>query len=201
MSVLTDFLELLDGLLGSAAHISPIVLLGAGFSSLSILGSHKSASSSMPGGLIWALRRKRGQVTPVTSSLVDSAVWNRWYRQHWRRGIRYFSGRARCVVLDVGYGFRWHDTKFVEVSISHKYRKQDDQGFMVGGPMHYMEHGLNLKWLAVFFAVATDQFIWLRQYASSEQHGLRHRDLFCHTQLCHGRCFGAVARVRHRWWH
>jgi AGCS family alanine or glycine:cation symporter len=46
-------------------------------------------------------------------------------------------------------------TKFVEVSISHKYRKQDDQGFMVGGPMHYMQHGLNLKWLAVFFAVAT----------------------------------------------
>jgi AGCS family alanine or glycine:cation symporter len=46
-------------------------------------------------------------------------------------------------------------TKFVEVSISHKYRKEDDQGFMVGGPMHYMEHGLNLKWLAVFFAVAT----------------------------------------------
>ena len=46
-------------------------------------------------------------------------------------------------------------TKFVEVSISHKYRKEDDQGFMVGGPMHYMEHGLKLKWLAVFFAVAT----------------------------------------------
>ena len=26
---------------------------------------------------------------------------------------------------------------------------------MVGGPMHYMEHGLNMKWLAVFFAIAT----------------------------------------------
>jgi len=46
-------------------------------------------------------------------------------------------------------------TKFVEVSISHKYRKRDDKGQMVGGPMHYMEHGLNLKWLAAFFAVAT----------------------------------------------
>ena len=46
-------------------------------------------------------------------------------------------------------------TKYVEVSVSHKYRKQDDNGQMVGGPMHYMEHGLNLKWLAVFFAIAT----------------------------------------------
>ena len=46
-------------------------------------------------------------------------------------------------------------TKFVEVSISHKYRKEDEQGFMAGGPMYYMEHGLNMKWLAVFFAIAT----------------------------------------------
>ena len=46
-------------------------------------------------------------------------------------------------------------TKYVEVSVSHKYRQQDDKGQMVGGPMHYMEHGLNLKWLAVFFAIAT----------------------------------------------
>ncbi|MEM7080534.1 MAG: sodium:alanine symporter family protein [Pseudomonadota bacterium] len=46
-------------------------------------------------------------------------------------------------------------TKFVEVSVSHKYRRKDDNGQMVGGPMLYMEHGLGLKWLAVFFAVAT----------------------------------------------
>lgn len=46
-------------------------------------------------------------------------------------------------------------TKFVEVSISHKYRVEDDKGQMAGGPMYYMERGLNLKWLAVFFAVAT----------------------------------------------
>ncbi len=28
-------------------------------------------------------------------------------------------------------------------------------GTMSGGPMYYMEKGLNMKWLAVFFAVAT----------------------------------------------
>ncbi len=46
-------------------------------------------------------------------------------------------------------------TKFVEVSLSHKYRTVDDNGNIVGGPMHVMERRLNLKWLAVIFAVAT----------------------------------------------
>ena len=46
-------------------------------------------------------------------------------------------------------------TKFVEVTISHKYRVKDDKGEMAGGPMYYMERALNMKWLAVFFAIAT----------------------------------------------
>jgi alanine or glycine:cation symporter, AGCS family len=46
-------------------------------------------------------------------------------------------------------------TKFVEVSLSHKYRVHDENGFIVGGPMYVMERRLNMKWLAVFFAVAT----------------------------------------------
>jgi alanine or glycine:cation symporter, AGCS family len=46
-------------------------------------------------------------------------------------------------------------TKFVEVTISHKYRVKDAQGRISGGPMYYMERGLNMRWLAVFFAVAT----------------------------------------------
>ena len=46
-------------------------------------------------------------------------------------------------------------TKFVEVTLSHKYRVKDDKGEMAGGPMYYMERALNMKWLAVFFAVAT----------------------------------------------
>ncbi len=46
-------------------------------------------------------------------------------------------------------------TKFVEVSLSHKYRVQDEEGFIAGGPMYFMERRLNMKWLAVFFAGAT----------------------------------------------
>jgi AGCS family alanine or glycine:cation symporter len=46
-------------------------------------------------------------------------------------------------------------SKFVEVTLSHKYRSQVEDGSMAGGPMYYMEKGLNAKWLAVIFAVAT----------------------------------------------
>ena len=46
-------------------------------------------------------------------------------------------------------------SKFVEVTLSHKYRNVTADGTMAGGPMYYMEKGLNAKWLAVVFAVAT----------------------------------------------
>ena len=46
-------------------------------------------------------------------------------------------------------------SKFVEVTLSHKYREVTEDGTVAGGPMYYMEKGLKLKWLAVLFAIAT----------------------------------------------
>src|SRR5690606_39198195 len=46
-------------------------------------------------------------------------------------------------------------TKFVEVTLSHKYRVKTEDGTMAGGPMYYMDRRLNMKWLAVIFAIAT----------------------------------------------
>jgi AGCS family alanine or glycine:cation symporter len=46
-------------------------------------------------------------------------------------------------------------TKMVEVSLSHKYRVKAANGTMAGGPMYYMERGLKMHWLALFFAIAT----------------------------------------------
>ena len=46
-------------------------------------------------------------------------------------------------------------SKFVEVTLSHKYREQTSDGTIAGGPMYYMEKGMNAKWLAVIFAIAT----------------------------------------------
>ncbi len=54
-------------------------------------------------------------------------------------------------------------TKFVEVTISHKYREKVEDGSIAGGPMYYMKNAdfrlfgmkLNLKWMAILFAIAT----------------------------------------------
>jgi len=46
-------------------------------------------------------------------------------------------------------------TKFVEVTLSHKYREIASDGTVSGGPMYYMKNRLNMKWLAGIFAVAT----------------------------------------------
>ncbi|MFT5954481.1 MAG: AGCS family alanine or glycine:cation symporter [Cyclobacteriaceae bacterium] len=54
-------------------------------------------------------------------------------------------------------------TKFVEVSLSHKYRVKLEDGSMAGGPMYYMRNAefklagkkVSLKWLAAIFAFAT----------------------------------------------
>ncbi|MDW7695466.1 amino acid carrier protein [Flammeovirgaceae bacterium SG7u.111] len=46
-------------------------------------------------------------------------------------------------------------TKFVEVTLSHKYREKDEKGEIAGGPMYFMKNKLNMKWMAVIFAIAT----------------------------------------------
>ena len=57
-------------------------------------------------------------------------------------------------------------TKFVEVTLSHKYREKINDGTMAGGPMYYMKERLNIRlkngkliktglWLGVFFSFAT----------------------------------------------
>ncbi len=54
-------------------------------------------------------------------------------------------------------------TKFVEVTLSHKYREKTADGTIAGGPMYYMKNAdfnffgkkLNFKWMAVLFAIAT----------------------------------------------
>ena len=46
-------------------------------------------------------------------------------------------------------------TKFVEVTLSHKYREKADDGSIAGGPMYFMKNKLNMKWLAAIFAIAT----------------------------------------------
>ena len=44
------------------------------------------------------------------------------------------------------------NTKFVEVTMGHKYRTKLEDGSISGGPMYYIEHALNMKWAGILFA-------------------------------------------------
>ena len=44
-------------------------------------------------------------------------------------------------------------TKYAEGLLAIKYRVKDENGQMSGGPMYYIERGLNNKWLAKAFAI------------------------------------------------
>jgi len=43
-------------------------------------------------------------------------------------------------------------TKYAEAILAVKYRIVDDRGEMAGGPMYFLEKGLNMKWLGILFA-------------------------------------------------
>lgn len=43
-------------------------------------------------------------------------------------------------------------TKFVEVTMGHKYRTKLEDGSISGGPMYYIEHALDMKWAGILFA-------------------------------------------------
>lgn len=44
-------------------------------------------------------------------------------------------------------------TKYAEITLALKYRQTSEDGTHYGGPMYYIEKGLNLKWLAMAFAL------------------------------------------------
>jgi AGCS family alanine or glycine:cation symporter len=44
-------------------------------------------------------------------------------------------------------------TKYAEAILAVKYRIEDKNGEMAGGPMYYLEKGLGQKWLGILFAV------------------------------------------------
>ena len=44
-------------------------------------------------------------------------------------------------------------TKYAEIVLAVKYRRRNEKGEFVGGPMYYIEQGLHMKWLARLFSV------------------------------------------------
>ncbi|MBN2672815.1 MAG: amino acid carrier protein [Deltaproteobacteria bacterium] len=70
-------------------------------------------------------------------------------------GLALFIGGPAALFWMWVTAFLGMTTKFVECTLSHKYRIVSSDGTIAGGPMYYMERGLKMKWLAVLFAIGT----------------------------------------------
>ena len=153
---LTDFFELLDGYLGSAAYF-PIALLGVGVFFTLYLGFPQVRFFKHGWKVLLGKYAKDDDPGDTSHFQALSTALSGTVGTGNIGGVAFaiYLGGPAALFWMWATAFVGMTTKFVEVSISHKYRKEDEQGFMAGGPMYYMEHGLNMKWLAVFFAIAT----------------------------------------------
>lgn len=146
----------LDGLLGSAAWF-PWVLLGVGFFFTLYLGFPQIRYFGH------AIRIVRGKYdkpsdpgdTSHFQALATALSGTVGTGNIGGVGLAIFLGGPAALFWMWVTAFLGMTTKFVEVTLSHKYRIKAADGFYAGGPMFYMERRLNMKWLAVIFAIAT----------------------------------------------
>ncbi|MYE84192.1 MAG: sodium:alanine symporter family protein [Gammaproteobacteria bacterium] len=167
MDTVGRLLSVLDGQLGAAVWF-PYVLLGVGVFFTIYLGVPQVRYFARAWGVLFG-RHSRSDAEGDTSHFqaLSTALSG-------TVGTGNLGGVALAIFLGGPAALFWMwatafvgmTTKFVEVTISHKYRVKDDQGRIAGGPMYFMERGLPAlrlggrawrfgKGLAVFFAVAT----------------------------------------------
>ncbi|MCY4533186.1 MAG: sodium:alanine symporter family protein [Gammaproteobacteria bacterium] len=156
MESLTSVLNTLDSFLGSAFYF-PFVLLATGIFFTFYLKFPQIRFFNHAWRILRGKYEKPGSMGDAShfqalSTAISGTV-----------GTGNIGGVALAIFLGGPAALFWMwmtaffgmTTKFVEVSLSHKYRTTDELGFIVGGPMYVMEHRLNMKWLAIFFAIAT----------------------------------------------
>lgn len=156
MEGLYSVLVMLDGLLGGAGWF-PFVLLGVGlfftiylkfpqirfFKHAWQVVTGKFDKESDPGDTT----HFRALTTALSGTVGTGNI----------SGVAFaiFLGGPAALFWMWATAFLGMTTKFVEVTLSHKYRVKTEDGTMAGGPMYYMDRRLNMKWLAIAFAVAT----------------------------------------------
>jgi len=154
--VVNDFLIYLDGFLGSAVWFPTLLLFTGMFFTLYLgfpqIRYFRHAVSATAGK--FDKEGAKGETThfQALSTALSGTI-----------GTGNIGGVALALHLGGPAALFWMwmtaffgmTSKFVEVTLSHKYRSVSDDGTVSGGPMYYMERGLNAKWLAVIFAFAT----------------------------------------------
>ena len=155
MDSVNDFLIFLDGYLGSAIWFPTLLLLTGVFFTL-YLGFPQIRYFKHAIGVTTGKFDKAGAKGDTTHFQALSTALSGTV------GTGNIGGVALALHLGGPAALFWMwmtaffgmTSKFVEVTLSHKYRNQTPDGTMAGGPMYYMEKGLNMKWLAVIFAIA-----------------------------------------------
>jgi AGCS family alanine or glycine:cation symporter len=156
MSAFESLLNLIDGLLGSAVWF-PFALLAVGAFFTIYLGFPQIRFFRHAWRVLIGRETEAGAPGDTTHFQALSTALSGTV------GTGNIGGVAFAIYLGGPAALFWMwmtaflgmTTKFVEVTISHQYRVRDESGHIAGGPMYYMERGLNMKWLAVFFAAAT----------------------------------------------
>lgn len=154
--MLETILNLADSMLGSAWYF-PIVLLGVGLFFTLYLGFPQLRFFAHAWGVLFGRHTKKDAPGDTNHFQALATALSGTVGTGNIGGVAFaiFLGGPAALFWMWMTAFLGMTTKFVEVSVSHKYRETDDRGAVSGGPMYYMEHGLKLKWLAVFFAAAT----------------------------------------------
>lgn len=156
MDAINNFLLLLDSYLGSAAYF-PYILLGVGLFFTIYLGFPQLRYFRHAWKVISGKFDKKGAEGDTSHFQALSTALSGTV------GTGNIGGVALAIFLGGPAALFWMwitaflgmTTKFVEVTLSHKYRVKTEDGTMAGGPMYYMDRRLNMKWLAVIFAIAT----------------------------------------------
>ena len=151
MEILNNYILFLDSYFGSAPWF-PLLLLSIGIFFTFYLGIPQIRHFTKGWKTLFSSGKdNEGQTSPfqALSTALSGTV-----------GTGNIGGVAMAIFIGGPAALFWMwvtaflgmTTKFVEVTLSHHYRLKNNSGELVGGPMIYMEKGLNMKWLGVIFA-------------------------------------------------
>ncbi|MBU2977037.1 AGCS family amino acid carrier protein [Alteromonas sp. C1M14] len=156
MEGLYNFLVSLDGMLGGAGWF-PFVLLGVGLFFTVYLKFPQIRFFKHAWLVVTGKYDKEGEEGDTTHFRALTTALSGTVGTGNISGVAFaiFLGGPAALFWMWATAFLGMTTKFVEVTLSHKYRVKTEDGTMAGGPMYYMDRRLNMKWLAVAFAIAT----------------------------------------------
>ena len=153
MVAFNDFLLLLDGYLSGSCWF-PAFLIGTGIFFTAYLGFPQFKFFAHGWRIVtgkYAKEDTKGETSPfeALTTAMSGAV-----------GTGNIGGVALAIWIGGPAAIFWMwitaifgmTTKFVEVTMAHKYRTTLSDGSISGGPMYYIEKSFNKRWAGVLFA-------------------------------------------------